>query len=140
MPLFRRKKVGRPKNPLGYALYEYDNIVSKDLKRIISNMLAKREMNPGKVSIVLEGVFSKFDRILDDISKENLKIDYRSDKTRYIIISMINKLRSFFEKAKTYNFSPLKMEEDKNNYKLSEIIDIREDLKNKMKDIESDYL
>jgi hypothetical protein len=139
MALFRRKKVGRPKNPLGYALYQYDNIIRKDLKKIVAGILAKKKLNTGNTSIILEDAFSKFDTILDDLSKENLKIDYRSSKVRYIIIDMINKLKSFFNKAKTYDFNPLEIEKDKKSPGLEEIMEIREVIKVKMKDIESDY-
>jgi len=139
MALFRRKKVGRPKNPLGYALYQYDNIIRKDLKKIIAGILAKKKLDARKTSIILEDAFSKFDTILDDLSKENLKIDYRSDKIRYTIVDMINKLESFFSKAKTHDFNPLKIEKDKKSPGLEEIMEIREVIKVKMKDIESDY-
>ncbi|MBA7508396.1 hypothetical protein ES705_00326 [subsurface metagenome] len=139
MALFRRKKVGRPKNPLGYALYQYDNIIRKDLKKIIAGILAKKKLDARKTSITLEDAFSKFDTILDDLSKENLKIDYRSDKIRYMIVDMINKLESFFNKAKTHDFNPLKIEKDEKSPGLEEIMEIREVIKVRMKDIESDY-
>jgi len=137
--LFRRKKVGIPKNPLGYKLYNYDNIIRKDLKKIIAEMMSKKKINARRANIILEDAFSKFDTILDDLSKENLKIDYRSDKIRYMIIDMINKLKSFFNKAKTYDFNPLKIENNKKSPGLEEIMEIREVIKVKMKDIESDY-
>jgi len=140
MALFRRKKkVGRPKNPLGYALYQYDNIIRKDLKKIIAGILAKKKLDTRKINIILEDTFSKFDTILDDLVKENLKIDYRSDKIRYMIVDMINKLKSFFNKAKTHDFNPLKIEKDEKSPGLEEIMEIREVIKVKMKDIESDY-
>lgn len=139
MALFRRKKVGRPKNPLGYALYQYDNIIRKDLKKIIAGILVKKKLNTRNTSIILEDAFSKFDTILDDLSKENLKIDYRSDKIRYMIVDMINKLKSFFNKAKTHDFNPLKIEKDEKSPGLEEIMEMREVIKVKMKDIESDY-
>jgi len=139
MALFRRKKVGRPKNPLGYTLYQYDNIIRKDLKKIIAGMMTKKKLNTRNTSIILEDAFSKFDTILDDLSKENLKIDYRSDKIRYMIVDMINKLKSFFNKAKTHDFNPLKIEKDEKSPGLEEIMEMREVIKVKMKDIESDY-
>jgi hypothetical protein len=139
MALFRRKKVGRPKNPLGYVLYQYDNIIRKDLKKIIAEILAKKKLDARKTSIILEDAFSKFGTILGDLSKENLKIDYRSDKIRYMIVDMINKLESFFNKAKTHDFNPLKIEKDEKSPGLEEIMEIREVIKVKMKDIESDY-
>jgi len=140
MALFGRKKVVRPKNPLGYALYRYDNIIKKDLKKVIDNILAKKGLNARKVNVILKDVYGKFDAILDDLSKENLKVDYRSDKIRYMIIDMVNKLKSFFNKAKAIDFNPLRIENDKKSSGIGEVMEIREVIKGKMKDIESDYL
>jgi len=140
MALFGRKKVGRPKDPLGYALYRYDNIIKKDLKKVIGSILAKKELNSRKTGVILKDVSCKFDAILDDLSKENLKVDYRSDKIRYMIIDMVNELKSFFNKAKAYDFNPLRIENDKKSSGIGEVIEIRKVIKRKMKDIESDYL
>ncbi|MCJ7665927.1 MAG: hypothetical protein MUO59_04240, partial [Actinobacteria bacterium] len=84
MPLFRRKKIIRPKNPLGIALYQYDRIVGKELAGILKTFAAGKSMNSGRAGALLEYSVYKLDYILEDISKENLKIDYNSDKVRYI--------------------------------------------------------
>ena len=140
MGLFKRKKMERPKSQLGYALYKYDNIVNKDLKKIIGNLTLKKKMNFKKVNIVLEDIFNRLNTILDEISKENLKVDYRSDKIRSSMIDMIQGLKNYFNKAKTYNFEPEKMENNRLYISLEKILSMREEIKKKMKDIESDYI
>jgi hypothetical protein len=140
MALFRKKKVGKPRNPLGRALYAYDFIIKKDLRRIIKGIKAKKRLNPRKTNIILEDVFGKFEVITHDISKENLKVDYRSDKIRYIIIDMINRLKALFERAGKDDFDQLRLERYKTVPELDDIESTRENLKKKMKEIESDYL
>ncbi len=140
MALFRRKKIEKPKSPLGSALYKYDDILKKDLKRVLDRINTKGKLNPVRASIVIEGAVGKFDVILNDLSRENLKIDYRSDKIRYLIIDMINGLKTFFSEAKALDYDPVKMEENKKLAGMSEVVKIREIIKGKMKDIESDYL
>jgi hypothetical protein len=140
MPLFRRKKIQRPKNPLGMALFQYDNIIQKELGGLLKNLGTGKSMNPGRAEAVLKNTEYKLDYILEDISKENLKTDYRSDKTRYMIINMIKELKDYFSKAREFGFNGERLELDKNIKGPKEIEDIREGLKKKMKDIESDYL
>ena len=140
MGLFRRKKIERPKNPLGYALYKYDNIINRDLKKIIKSLTLKKKVNFKKVNAVLEKVFCRLNIILDEISKDNLKIDYRSDKIRNFMIDMIKSLKDYFNRAKTYNFEPKKIENDEKIISLGSILNKREEIKKKMKDIESDYI
>jgi len=140
MRLFKRKKIERPKNPLGYALYKYDNIINRDLKKIIKSLTLKKKLNFKKVNTVLEDVFYKLNIILDEISKDNLKIDYRSDKIRNFMIDMIQSLKDYFNRAKTYNFEPEKIENYETIISLDLILNKREKIKKKMKDIESDYI
>jgi hypothetical protein len=80
------------------------------------------------------------DGILDDISMDNFKTDYRSDKIRYIIIDLLTKLKKYFEIAREYDYDPLKIEGNTQELSLDMILEIRQSLKTKMKDIESDYL
>lgn len=140
MPLFRRKKITRPKNQLGMALYQYDRIVGKELAGFLKSLAAGKSMNSGRGNAILEDSIYKLDYILEDISKENLKIDYRSDKTRYAIIEMINELKKYFNKAKERNFDGEQLQNDKTIKNPAEIAELREQLKKKMKDIESDYI
>ena len=140
MPLFRRKKIVRPKSPLGMALLRYDNIVNKELKGIIKTINSKKAVNSKKGKAVFDGASYKLDYILEDISKENLKVDYRSDKIRYILIDTINMLKTFFAIAIQYDFDTERIEENKQSGSLEQIASMREDIKKKMKDIESDYI
>lgn len=140
MPLFRRKKVERPKNPLGMALLQYDNIIRKELGGLLKTLGAGKNMNPARAEAMLDRSEYKLDYIIEDISKENLKIDYRSDKTRYMIIDLIKQLKKYFAKAREFSFNGERLELDKKIKGPKEIADMRESLKKKMKDIESDYL
>ena len=137
---FRRKRIERPKNQLGYALFRFDNIVKKDLKKVINYILKKKIINPKKADVMLDKVFYKLDIILDDISMDNFKTDYMSDKVRYLIIDMINKFKSFFNKAKLCDFIPEKIQSTITVEYLNSVFNEREKIKKKMKDIESDYL
>ncbi len=140
MALFRRKKITRPKSHLGMALFKYDNIINKDIKGIINSINSKKAVNPKRGKAIFDGASNKFDFIVEDISKENLKIDYRSDKIRYMIIDMINILKTFFEKALQHDFDPEKIKEYNLPGSLGKVLSLRENIKKKMKDIESDYL
>ncbi len=140
MPLFRRKKIIRPKNPLGMALYQYDRIVDKEVAGFLKALAVGKSLSPGRGNAIIESSIYKLDYILEDISKENLKIDYRSDKTRYGVIEMINELKKYFSKAKERNFDGEQLQNDKTIKNPAEIAELREKIKKKMKDIESDYI
>ncbi len=139
MPLFRRKKITRPKNPLGMALYQYDRIVGKELAGFLKSLSAGKSVSPGRAGSILEGSVYKLNYILEDLSRENLKIDYQSDKARYMIIGMINDLKKYFERAKEKGFDGELLVNDRTVKNPEEIKTLREALKKKMKDIESDY-
>jgi len=140
MALFRKKRLETPKSPLGLALYHYDIILNKDLGKILSRIKAKKKLNAKKAGIIIENVTNKFDDILLELSKEKLKVDYRSDKIRYKIIDMINKLKDLLKKAKTGNFNSSEIEKTNNFPEMEEIIEIRNVIRDKMRDIESDYI
>lgn len=140
MALFRRKRKERPKNSLGVALYDFDNLVNRNFKKVKEAILKKRKINPKKVKKIYERNLSKLDYILEDISKENLKVDYRSDKTRYKIIDLIEKFKKFLEEAIRHGFDYEKIEEKENIESFKEILEKREKLKKDMKEIDSDYL
>lgn len=140
MSLFRRRKIESPRNPLGLALFKYDNILKKDLKRILGPIDAKKKLNAGKAGLIVENVSSEFDDILEDLPRDKLKVDYRSDKIRYMIIDMINELKNVLKEAKIHDFDLSGI--DKINWlpRIAEIKEMRNVIKRKMKDIESDYL
>ena len=139
MPLFRRKKIVRPKNPLGMALYQYDKIVGKELSGLMKALSAGKSVSPGRAGAILEGSVYKLDYILEDLSRENLKIDYQSDKARYMIIDLINDLKKYFKRAGEKGFDGEMLTNDRTVKNHEEIKALRETLKKKMKDIESDY-
>jgi len=140
MPLFRRKKITRPKNPLGMALYQYDQITGKELAGLLKTLAAGKSISPGRAGSILERSVYKLDYILEDLSKENLKIDYRSDKARYMIIDMINDLKKYFERAGEKGFDGEFLLSDNTIKNPEEITELREKIMKKMKDIESDYI
>ncbi|MBN2073757.1 MAG: hypothetical protein JW770_07420 [Actinobacteria bacterium] len=140
MSLFKRKKINRPKNPLGLALLQYDCIINKDLKKIIDKIKSGRLPDTAKIIRVFNESECKLDRIIEYISKENLKIDYRSDKARYMIIDMIESLKTLFKTASSHGFEEERISRDRNLLSMEQIFKAREDLKSYMKDIESDYL
>jgi hypothetical protein len=140
MPLFKRKKIERPKNPLGVALFQYDNIIKKDIGRILNALSSDKKLNSSRTDAIISRTEYKLDGITDDISKENLKIDYRSDKTRYMIIKMIDDLKKYLLRAREYDYDGLRLNSIKDLKGPEKISEDREKLKEKMKDIESDYL
>jgi hypothetical protein len=137
--IFKRKKIERPKNRLGLALLKYDGIWNSELHKIIKVIKQKKAINSERAGIVLDDVFYKLDAIADDISRENFKTDYRSDKTRDSILELIGELKALLAllSANSFDFTnPLLAAPEE---KISRLIEDRQSLKSKMKDIESDY-
>jgi hypothetical protein len=138
--IFKRKKVERPKNRLGLALLKYDGIWNSELHKIMQSIKQKKAINTARASIVFEDVFYKLDAITDDISRENFKTDYRSDKTRDFILELIRNLKALLQYLISNSFdftNPLLAESEA---KIARLVENRQSLKIKMKDIESDYL
>ena len=135
-----RKKIERPKNYLGNMLYRFDNIYNKDLKNIIKDISSKRRLNLKKADFILNDAFKNLDNILEDISRENFKTDYRGDKIRDIIVEMINRLKKYFMIIKEYDYDVKNFEIREEANFLDFVADTRNLLKKKMKEIESDYL
>ncbi len=140
MALFGRKKIEKPKSPLGHALYDYDNIIEKDLKKILDTVGSNKKLDAEKVSTIFEDIAYKFDSVLESLSKENLKVDYRSDKIRYLIIDMVGKLKAFLNAAKTDGYDPSKEDKDQGTVVVDKAKEIREIVRTKMRDIDSDYI
>jgi hypothetical protein len=135
-----RKKIERPKNYLGNMLYRFDNIYNKDLKSIIKDISSKKRLNLKKADFILNDAFKNLDSILEDISRENFKTDYRGDKIRDVIIEMINKLKKYFMVIKEYDYDAKSFEIKEEASFLDFVAETRNLLKKKMKEIESDYL
>jgi hypothetical protein len=137
--IFRRKKIERPKNRLGLALLKYDGIWNSQLHKIMQSIKQKKTINSIRAGIVLDDVFFKLDAIISDISRENFKTDYRSDKTRDSILKLLEDLKALLQHliSNSFDFSnPLLADSEA---KISRLIEDRQSLKSKMKDIESDY-
>ncbi|MBU4449844.1 MAG: hypothetical protein L6305_02230 [Actinomycetia bacterium] len=135
-----RKKIERPKNYLGNMLYRFDNIYNKDLKSIIKDISSKKRLNLKKADFILNDAFKNLDSILEDISRENFKTDYRGDKIRDVIIEMISKLKKYFMIIKEYDYDAKRFEIREEATFLDFVAETRNLLKKKMKEIESDYL
>ena len=135
-----RKKIERPKNYLGNILYRFDNIYNKDLKSIIKDISSKKRLNLKKADFILNDAFKNLDNILEDISRENFKTDYRGDKIRDVIVEMINKLKKYFMIIKEYDYDAKSFEIREEAIFLNFVAETRNLLKKKMKEIESDYL
>jgi hypothetical protein len=137
--IFRRKKIERPKNRLGLALLKYDGIWNSQLHKIMQSIKQKKTINSIRAGFVLDDVFFKLDAIISDISRENFKTDYRSDKTRDSILKLLEDLKALLQHliSNSFDFSnPLLADSEA---KISRLIEDRQSLKSKMKDIESDY-
>ena len=135
-----RKKIERPKNYLGNMLYRFDNIYNKDLKSIIKDVSSKKRLNPKRADFILNDAFKNLDSILEDISRENFKTDYRGDKIRDIIFEMISKLKKYFMIIKEYDYDANSFAIREESNFLDFVGQTRKLLKKKMKEIESDYL
>jgi len=135
-----RKKIQRPKNPLGYALYRYDKILDIDLRKIIDAIKLNKKVNAKRANPVVQKAVYSLDGIADDISKDNFKTDYRSDKTRDVIIDLFLKLKRILQNAEELSYVADKLEGSNFLDNLNETAKLRESLKLKMKDIESDYI
>ncbi len=140
MALFRKKKIEKPKSPLGLALYDYDLIIATDLKKVLDGVNSNKKLDARKVSSIFKDVDYKFTGILDNLSKENLKVDYRSDKIRYLMIDMIGKLKAFLSAVKNEGYDSLREDKDQGSLAVDKVKEIRETVRRKMKDIESDYI
>jgi len=137
---FGRKKIEKPKNVLGYALYRYDRIFKVDLKKIIKAIKFNKSVNPRRADLIVGKAVNSLNIISEDISKDNFKTDYRSDKTRDMILSLMERLKKILQKVKEISYDVQKFEEYRFPGSLEEIIKLRQSLKSKMKDIESDYI
>ena len=93
-----------------------------------------------KADFILNDAFKNLDRILEDLSRENFKTDYRGDKIRDIITEMINKLKKYFKIIKEYDYDTKSFEIREESSFLDFVAETRNLLKKKMKEIESDYL
>ena len=138
--IFGRKKTEKPKTALGLALYEYDNLFAMELRHVTGTIKKNKIPSARKISALIFRSINKAGRIVENISRTNFKTDYRSDKTRESIISMISDLRQFLEDLEKTGESPDTANAERFQEKIKTLEEERKLLKKKMKDIESDYL
>ena len=129
-----RKKIQRPKNLLGYALYRYDRLLDVDLKKILDAIKLGKNVNPKRIDPVVQEAIYSLDEIADDISKDNFKTDYRSDKTRDIILDLLQQLKQILKDAENSRYDKDKLDTGRSLEMLDEAVALRESLKAKMKD------
>ncbi len=137
--IFGRKKIEKPKSQLGLALFNYDNIFNSKIKSIIKLIGSGKNPPKKKTDRTLVNAFLEMDCILNDISKTNFKTDYRSDKIRDNIMNMINILKDGMAFAKSENFDVSKIKDSPSFKEIENVSLIRENIRKKMKDLESDY-
>ena len=135
----KRKKAEKPKSVLGMALFKFDSIYNSKIKNIIDSISAKKRLNANKTNSVLNDVFLSLDEILGDISRDNFKTDYRQDKIRDSVILMAENLKKLLNELKGYDYETEKMTGFQITEAVESVFSIRQDIKKKMKDTESDY-
>ncbi len=69
-----------------------------NLKNIIDTLESGKQLNLKRSAPIIDNAVSSLDVISEDISKDNFKTDYRSDKTRYIILSLVDDLKKLLQK------------------------------------------
>lgn len=137
--MFGRKKVERPKSTLGIVLFEYDKLLNSELKDIMKSISLKKKLSPAGTEKFFNNVSLKLNSLINNISKEKFKTDYRSDKARDLIIDMFNTIMESFKKIKAENFD-LQSPALENIYsKFEYVLSQREIIRKKLKDVESDY-
>jgi len=141
--MFGKKKIEKPKNPIGLVLYYYDEILENDLKKVFNIVLMKKKINIARNEKMFEEVLTKFESFKSDISKEKLKVDYRSDKARDLIIDMINKTTEIIGLLRDSDRNNLYVNDDL----INKITLLNEDINQqraliskKLKDVECDYV
>ncbi len=134
-----RKKTEKPKNPIGLVLYNYDENLKKKIEKIITAALSKSRLNIGKNSKMFKTVLDDFKKMKDDISKEKLKVDYRSDKARDMIVEMIKDTEDII-----FALDGESLINDENKINTikelqKEINEKRSIIRGKLRDVECDY-
>jgi len=137
--MFGKPKTEKPKSPLGTVLYEYDLIIKTELKDILESVRQGRNLNAARTERIIDSVFSRLDLSASNISKENLKTDYRSDKARDLILEMIKIIKDAFEKLKQEKFDLQSPDLNGIYSEFDTAIALRESIRRKLKDIENDY-
>ncbi|MBM3706166.1 MAG: hypothetical protein FJW66_06555 [Actinobacteria bacterium] len=140
---FGRKKQEKPKSILGYALFRLDQVLNVQLAGMIRELKLKKRINLKAAAARGDSAVLILDGILEDISRDNFKTDYRSDKIRDSIITMCKSLKNFLsqlinQSGRTTGSGNIYDSIDIQS--VDEVFKTRELLKKKLKDIESDYV
>jgi hypothetical protein len=137
--MFGKSRAEKPKSQLGIVLYEYDLIINSELKDIFQSIRQGRSLNSFRTGRIIDSIFSRLDFFTANISKDNLKTDYRSGKARDLIIEMIKKIKSAFQKIRIEKFD-LQTQSLEGIYgEFEAAFAMREEIRRKLKDIENDY-
>jgi len=137
--MFGRRKAEKPKNPLGIVLYEYDRMLNTELKDVIKSVRQNKRLSPARTGRVFDNITLRLNSLIGDITKDKLKVDYRSDKARDLIIDMFRTIDSSFEKIRNENFDLQSPALSDIYSKFEYVLSQREIIKKKLKDIECDY-
>jgi len=137
--MFSKKKIEKPKNPIGLVLYDYDIIFKKFLEKQVKAVAVGKKINISKNIKLFGNISSDFNKMKDDLSKEKLKVDYRSDKARDMILEMINDTEYLMYIIKEEKIIEEKDKLNKINETLKKISDARALIRGKLRDIECDY-
>ena len=137
--MFFKKKVEKPKNPIGLILYRYDEILKNKIGKIIKIAVAGGKISPKRNSKLFGTVMCDFEEMKESISKEKLKTDYRSDKARDIVIEMIKDTENIVhalnkEGSSDYESKAILIKDLQNA-----INEKRATIRSKLRDVESDY-
>lgn len=135
-----KKKAEKPKNPLGLALFIYDDCFKNGIEKVIKNVILGGRLNPRRNLKIFNSLRIDFEKIKEDISKTNLKVDYRSDKARDIIIDMIIDTERIMSELDGENLVGDKNKIDLIKKLQDEIKQKRSLIRGKLKDVESDYI
>jgi len=138
--MFSRKKVEKPKNPIGLVLYDYDTIFKRFLEKQAKAAAMGKRFNSSKNIRLFDNISSDFNKMKNDLSKEKLTVDYRSDKARDMIIEMIIDAERLMNIIDEKNFIEEKDKSNKINEILNNISDKRNLIRSKLRDVECDYI
>ncbi len=135
----KNKRAEIPKSVLGSALYRFDLIYNSKLKYITDALHANKSLHAKKTNILIQKAFADLDRILENISIDHFKTDYRSDKIRTEAISMIHTLKQALERLRAFDAEKMDTVKALALQEIHQVDAFRQQIRLKMKEIESDY-
>ncbi len=133
-----KEKIEKTKNPAGLAAYPNDHSIRGKPGPIIDALLAQKTLNPRWTAHMCPTSLCQIGPNLEELSKENLKADYRSEKTRHATMVMVLKRKRRLQAVKKTGFDYGQMQKDRIG-DLAKADSERDALKNDLKQIRSDY-